>query len=233
MIFDPMYMLMVALPGMLIAGVAQMMVQSAYAKYSQVPNEEGMTGAEAAALLLQRAGVHDVQIVPHEGYLTDHYDPMNKTLALSPPNFYGRSIAAVGIAAHEAGHALQHARNYLPLYFRSAIVPMASAGSGLGMILMCVGLAIAMKGLVLVGAILFSGVLLFQLVTLPVEFDATARAKRLLVSEGIISPYEREGVDSVLNAAALTYVAAAVSTLLTLLYFLFRSGLLGGGRSEE
>jgi len=153
---------------------------------------------------------------------------MNRTLNLSEGVFDSRSVAAVGVAAHEAGHAIQHAEGYKPLALRSLLVPTASIGSNLGYMVMFIGLLMSSANMVLVGAVLFSAVLLFQFVTLPVKFDASRRAKALLVEHGIIAGPERVGVDRVLNAAALTYVAAAVSTLLTLLYFLFRAGLLGG-----
>jgi hypothetical protein len=148
-------------------------------------------------------------------------------LALSEGVFSSNSIAAIGVACHEAGHAIQHARHYAPLWARSALVPAAGIGSGIGYMVMIAGLFLRHPGVVGIGAILFSLVLLFQIVTLPVEFDATARAKRLVVEAGIVDADERVGIDRVLNAAALTYVAAVISTLLTLLYFLMRSGLLG------
>jgi Zn-dependent membrane protease YugP len=137
-------------------------------------------------------------------------------------------VAAIGVATHEAGHAIQHARHYAPLWVRSALVPTANIGSSIGYFVMLIGLFMASANMVLVGAVLFSAVLLFQIVTLPVEFNASNRAKALVVEHGIVTMDERRGVDKVLNAAALTYVAAAISTLLTLLYFLFRAGLLGG-----
>jgi len=192
-----------------------------------VPSRHGFTGAQAAARLLHLAGISDVQIVPTHGYLSDHYNPATKQLALSEEVYASNSLAAVGVACHEAGHAIQHATNYGPLGLRSAIVPLAGIGSGLGYVVMAVGLFVH-PFVVGIGAIVFSGVLLFQLVTLPVEFDATARAKRLVLEAGVIDEDERYGIDRTLNAAALTYVAAVVSTLLTLLYFLIRSGLLGG-----
>jgi len=229
MVFDWMYVVMVLLPGMLISGAASMMVRSAFSKYSRVGSRRGMTGAQAAQVLLNQAGIRDVSIVPVRGHLSDHYNPATKQLALSEPVYASSSVAAIGVACHEAGHAIQHARHYAPLWIRSALVPMAGIGSSLGYIVMFAGLFMS-KWLVLVGAILFAATLLFQLVTLPVEFDATARAKRLVVEAGIVSPDERAGIDRVLNAAALTYVAAALTTLLTLLYFLIRSGLLGGRR---
>lgn len=227
MYFDPTYIVMVLLPGMLIAGAASMLVRIRFNRYSQVGSRHGFTGAQAAQALLDGAGIHDVRIVPTHGFLSDHYNPTTKELALSPDVYSGRSLAAIGVATHEAGHAIQHARNYAPLWLRSALVPAAGIGSNLGWIVMAVGLAIN-PFVVMIGAILFSGVLAFQLVTLPVEFDASARAKRLVVQAGIVDPDERYAIDKVLNAAALTYVAAVVTTILTLLYYLMRSGLLGG-----
>jgi hypothetical protein len=172
-----------------------------------------------------------VRIVPTHGTLSDHYSPLNKTLALSEPVYGSTSVAAVGVACHEAGHAIQHAAAYKPLWLRSALVPTAGIGSSIGYMGMLFGLFLHSQSLVLIGALLFSAVLLFQIVTLPVEFDASNRAKKLAVENGIVLEQERVGMDKVLNAAALTYVAAAISTLMTLLYFLVRSGLLGGRRS--
>ena len=225
--FDPLYIGLVLIPGLLISGLASWLVRAAFNRYSNVATRSNMTGAQAAQRLLDRAGIHDVRVVPTSGYLSDHYNPVTKELALSDAVYSNRSIAAVGVAAHEAGHAIQHATRYAPLWVRSALVPAASVGSSLGYIVMFVGLMIS-PYVVTIGALLFGAVLLFQLVTLPVEFDATARAKRLVVEAGIIDADERRGMDRVLNAAALTYVAAAISTLLTLLYFLLRAGLLGG-----
>ena len=237
MFFDPMYFLFIV-PGIVLSMWAQSRVKSAFKKYSQVRSARGMTGAEAAQELLDRAGITDVKVVPTRGMLSDHYNPLNKTLALSEPVYSSNSIAAIGVATHEAGHAIQHARHYAPLWVRSMLVPTAGIGSKLGMYTMMAGLFLSYfasgglgTNIVLLGAVLFSAVLLFQIVTLPVEFDASARAKVLVVEYGIISAQEREGVNRVLNAAAMTYVAAAISTLLTLLYFLWRSGLIGGRRS--
>ncbi len=227
MIFDPMYFLFLA-PGLALSLWASFRVKRAFKKYSKVPSARGMTGAEAAAELLRGAGITGVRIVPTHGMLSDHYNPINKTLALSESVYRTNSIAAIGVATHEAGHAIQHARNYAPLWVRSLLVPTASIGSGLGYIVMVLGLLFSSTNMVLVGAVLFSAVLLFQIVTLPVEFNASSRAKALVVEQGIITHQEREGVDKVLNAAAMTYVAAAISTLLTLVYFLLRAGLLGG-----
>lgn len=227
MFIDPIYILMIA-PALLLSFWASWRVKANFKKYSKVRSARGITGAQAASELLQTAGIHDVEIVRSKGLLSDHYNPVSKKLALSSGVYDSASVAAIGIAAHEAGHAIQHARKYAPLWLRSLLVPTANIGSSVGYLVMFVGLIIASQGLVLLGAVLFSAVLLFQIVTLPVEFNATSRAKALIVQHGIITEREREGVDKVLNAAALTYVAAAVSTLMTLLYFLLRAGLLGG-----
>lgn len=229
MIFDPMYLLFIA-PGLALSLWASFRVKSTFNKYSKVRSMRGMTGAQAAQELLRGAGITDVRIVRSQGMLSDHYNPINKTLALSDPVYDSDSVAAIGVATHEAGHAIQHASHYAPLWVRSALVPTANIGSSVGYMVMLGGLFLASQNMVLIGAVLFSAVLLFQVVTLPVEFNASNRAKALVLEHGIVTRDERRGVDAVLNAAALTYVAAAVSTLLTLLYFLFRSGLLGGRR---
>ncbi len=228
--------LMFLIPPMLLSLWASWKTKSAFGKYSKVATATGLTGAQAAKRLLERAGITDVQVVSTSGYLSDHYNPTNKTLALSEPVYGSNSIAAVGVACHEAGHAIQHARNYAPLWLRSALVPTANIGSKLGYFVMLGGLMLLYAGgalgmkIFMVGVVMFSAVLLFQLVTLPVEFDATARAKRLAVEYGVVLEQERVGMDRVLNAAALTYIAAAISTLMTLLYYLYRAGLLGGRR---
>jgi Zn-dependent membrane protease YugP len=227
MIFAPVYLLFM-IPALLLSLWASWRTKSAFKKYSRVRTLSGLTGAQAAQLMLDRAGIHDVKVVPTRGFLSDHYNPMNKTLALSESVYGSPSVAAVGVACHEAGHAIQHAKHYAPLKLRSALVPTAGIGSSLGYLVMLGGLIFGSANMVGVGAVLFSAVLLFQIVTLPVEFDASRRAKVLAVEHGIVLEQERRGVDRVLNAAALTYVAAAVSTLLTLLYFLLRAGLLGG-----
>ncbi len=229
MMFDPMYFLFI-LPGLALSLWASVRVKSTFNKYSKVRSVRGFTGAEAAQELLRGAGISDVRTVRSHGVLSDHYNPITKTLALSEPVYNSDSIAAVGVATHEAGHAIQHAQKYAPLWVRSALVPTANIGSSIGYFVMLIGLFMASTNMVLVGAVLFSAVLLFQIVTLPVEFNASNRAKALVVDHGIVTMQERKGIDKVLNAAALTYVAAAVSTLLTLLYFLWRSGLIGGRR---
>jgi Zn-dependent membrane protease YugP len=229
MAFGPLYLLFI-LPGFLLSAWASMKTRAAFAKYSQVRTARGLSGAEAAQELLSRAGVASVRIEPARGMLTDHYNPATKRLALSEGVYNSTSVAAVGIAAHEAGHAIQHAHRYRPLWLRSALVPTASLGSSLGYMVMLGGLMLASSQVVWIGALLFSAVIAFQLVTLPVEYDASARAKALLVQHGLVSRAEREGVDRVLDAAALTYVAAAVSSLATLGYFLVRSGVVGHRR---
>ena len=234
MVFDPLYLLLVLLPGLIISGGASILVKSTFKRYSTVPSRNGYTGAQAAQKLLDNAGIHDVAVVRSQGYLSDHYNPATKQLALSEPVYDSNSIAAVGVATHEAGHAIQHATSYAPLGWRSAIVPLAQIGSKAGYLAMFGGLFLMTANAVLgqwvvgLGAVLFGLMLLFQIITLPVEYNASARAKALVVESGIVYPEERVGIDRVLNAAALTYVAAAVSTALTLVYFLFRAGILGG-----
>lgn len=229
MYLDPTYFVFI-LPGLLLSLWATWRTRAAFNKYSRVPTLRGLTGAQAAQTMLRAAGILDVAVVQTGGMLTDHYNPASKQLALSQGVYSSTSIAAVGIACHEAGHAVQHATAYRPLWLRTALVPTANIGSSLGYIVMFLGLLMHQSGLIVFGAMLFSAVLLFQVVTLPVEFDASARAKRLAVENGIVLPQERVGMDRVLNAAALTYVAAVVSTLMTLLYYLMRAGLLGGRR---
>ncbi len=222
---DPLYLAFM-IPGMLLSLWAAARTKSAFGKYSKV--RARMTGAQAARAMLNQAGLYDVKIGRAGGFLSDHYNPATRSLALSPDVHDQPSISAVGVACHEAGHALQHAHGYAPLQLRSALVPAAGIGSNLSWIVLMAGFFLQAQGLVMLGIILFSATVLFQLVTLPVEFDASSRAKQLVVNYGILAPHEREGVDKVLNAAAWTYVAAAVTSILTLLYFLLRAGLLGG-----
>jgi Zn-dependent membrane protease YugP len=222
MIFDPLYLILVG-PAILLSLWASFRTKSAFNKYSRVATSSRITGAEAAKRLLDTAGISGVAIEPVRGSLSDHYNPLTKKLMLSEPVYASSSVAAVGVACHEAGHAIQHARAYKPLWLRSLLVPTASFGSRFSMIAIVAGLLLQSQGLITVGIVLFSAVVLFQLVTLPVEFDASARAKKLAPQMGIIgSPAEKEGVDKVLNAAALTYVAAALTSLMQLTYFLMR-----------
>jgi Zn-dependent membrane protease YugP len=194
MIFDPMYFLFI-LPGLALSIWASARVKSTFNKYSKVRSLRGFTGAEAAQELLRGASIIDVRIVRSHGVLSDHYNPITKTLALSEPVYDSDSIAAVGVATHEAGHAIQHAQHYAPLWVRSALVPTANIGSSIGYFVMLIGLFMASINMVLVGAVLFSAVLLFQIVTLPVEFNASNRAKTLVVEQGIVTLQERQGVD--------------------------------------
>lgn len=231
MFFDPIYFVFL-LPAILLAGWAQLKVRSAFAKASEIRPASGMSGAEAARMILNAAGLDGVKIEAAQGFLGDHYDPRDKVLRLSQDVYGARSLAAVGVAAHEAGHALQDAQSYAPLAIRNAIVPTASIGSNLSWVLLMVGFMIQSFQLIAFGIALFSLVVVFQIVNLPVEYNASARAKELLVSRGIISPSERGAVSQVLDAAALTYVAATITAILTLLYYLYRAGLLGGNNRE-
>lgn len=221
--FDPVhfniwYFIAIA-PAVLLGIWAQMRVKSTYAQASQVP--ASLSGAAAARHILDLGGLRDVPIEPIAGQLTDHYDPRQKVLRLSQGVYGQRSMAAVGIAAHEAGHALQDAKQYAPLVIRNAAVPVASFGSGISIFLIVIGYMFsALSALLWVGIALFAGMVFFQLVNLPVEFDASARAKRLLVEHGIVDAQEMGYVNSVLNAAAWTYVAATLQSVLTLLYYL-------------
>jgi len=231
--FDPLYFIML-IPAMLLAGWAQMKVKSAFARASKMPASGRMSGAEAAHRILQAHGLQRVAIEETRGFLGDHYDPRAKVLRLSRDVYHGRSLASMGVAAHEAGHAIQDASGYAPLKLRNGIVPLAHVGSSLSMIIFIVGMVLSAtaigQGLILVGIVLFSLTVVFQLVNLPVEFDASKRARQVLVANGIVAQREDAEVGKVLNAAALTYVAATVSAILTLLYLLMRSGLLGGSR---
>lgn len=220
--FDPAYFLF-ALPPLLLGIWAQFRIKAAFKKYSRVATQNGITGAQAAMRILQRGGLGNVNIEMTRGMLSDHYDPRHKVLRLSEQVYSLPSIASVGVAAHEAGHALQDKKDYFPLAIRSAMVPVVSLGSWLGPILFMIGLFLSGtlgSSLAWVGIILFGGTALFALVTLPVEFDASHRAKELLVSQGIVSQREMEGVNAVLDAAALTYVAAAAQAIMQLLYYI-------------
>lgn len=224
--FDPVYLIFM-LPGLVLAGFATWYTRSTFARYSRVASGSGMTGAQAAAAMLADQGVRDVAIEPVRGFLSDHYDPTSKTLRLSPDVYASRSLSAIGVACHEAGHALQHATNYAALGLRSALVPATQFGSSASYIFILLGLFLH-PFLGKIGIILLGTVVLFSLVTLPVEWNASARAKRLMVASGIVSSREGAAAGQVLNAAFLTYIASAVTALLTLLYWVMRFGLLGG-----
>ena len=224
--WDPMYFVIIA-PALILAMVAQWKVRSAYTKMSQV--RASMSGSQAARRILDASGLHNVDIEQVPGELSDHYVPRAKVLRLSPQVYSGFSMASVGIAAHEAGHALQDARNYAPLVIRNMAVPAANFGSSIGTILLMVGMVMvfsAAQGLgswvFLAGIIAFGATVVFQVVNLPVEFDASARAKTELVNLGIVSGPDLQYVSKVLNAAALTYVAATLQAVLTLAYYIMR-----------
>lgn len=222
MFLDPTYIL-IMLPALLFSMWASFKTKSAFKKYSKVRVMSGQTGAQAAQTLLDRAGITDVEVKPIRGMLSDHYNPMTKTLALSEGVYGQNSVSAVGVACHEAGHAIQHARGYKPMWLRSILVKPASIGSNFGIYAIIIGLVIGATGLFKIGIILFAAAVAFQLVTLPVEFDASARAKRLAAEYGIVTEQERAGVNKVLNAAAMTYVAAAAASVLQLLYWISRA----------
>ena len=209
------------IPGLLLGIWAQIKLHHAYGKYSQVPVDSGMTGAEAARRILDSAGLRDMPVEEVPGHLSDHYDPTKRALFLSSENFHGQSVAAVGVAAHEAGHALQHQAAYGLFNVRMALVPVTNFASMAYMGIMLVGMFMGLFGMALwIIIATFSVITLFQLVTLPVEYDASRRAKEQLFRLGLVHEHERAGVSKVLDAAALTYVAALVSSILTLLYYI-------------
>ena len=218
---DPWYWLMLA-PALLLGMWAQAKVRSTFAEAERV--RAPLSGAAAARHVLDSAGLRDVAIEPVQGFLSDHYDPRHKVLRLSPQVYQGQSMAAVGIAAHEAGHALQDAQRYAPLVIRNLAVPVANFGGGISFVLLIMGALMEMFGLILLGIIAYSGVVFFQLVNLPVEFNASSRAKNQLDSLGIVPRQQQEYVNKVLNAAAWTYVAGTLQAVLTLLYFIIRFG---------
>jgi len=229
--FDPVYFLFLA-PGMLLAAWAQWRITRAYQEASQILARSGVSGAEAAQQVMRDGHVDGVDIEPTSGMMTDHYSPTEKVLRLSTDVYRGRSLAALGIAAHEAGHAIQDKRRYPLLVVRNLLVPAASIGGNISWILILVGFMLSAMWLIELGIIAFSLTVAFQLINLPVEFDASRRARIALKESGLVTQAEDETVAKVLNAAAMTYVAATLTSVLTLLYFLFRSGLLGGRRSE-
>lgn len=217
--YDPTYMLIII--SALISLFAQFLVNSRFSKYSRVRSRSGMTGAQAAERILQSQGIYDVAIQRVSGKLTDHYDPRNKTLNLSDAVYASTSVAAVGVAAHECGHAIQHARGYAPLSFRSALVPVANIGSQLSWLFIILGIFFGgSHTLIMIGILMFSAAVLFQLVTLPVEFNASGRALKLLSETGILQKDEVSDTRKVLSVAALTYVAAAATAVLQLLRLL-------------
>jgi len=232
MFYDPLYIMML-LPGLLLAGVASLMVKVTFGKYSKVRSYSGMTGAQAAERMLRSNGIFDVAVEQTHGFLSDHYDPSKKVLRLSPDVYASNSLSAIGVACHEAGHALQHAAAYAPLMLRSALVPVTQFSSNFAIWVFFAGLLFKAQPLLYAGCILFAAAFVFALVTLPVEWDASARAKQHMVLSGIVSPGQERDAGRVLNAAFLTYLAAAISSLMTLLYYLMRAGIIGGGRRRD
>ena len=237
MFFDPLYWLIIGV-GMVLSIWASMKTKGTFHKYSQFTTQRRMSGADVAAAILRDNNINDVKIEPVAGTLTDHYDPRHKVLRLSEAVYGSTSMSAAGVAAHEVGHAIQHAHNYAPLKFRSAWVPVANVGGGLSMFIL---IAAAMLGgaatvmgskLAIAGVVLFATTTLFTLVTLPVEFDASKRALATLRRGSYLTPEELGGAKKVLDAAALTYVAAFVTSALTLFYWALRLGLLGGRRND-
>lgn len=221
--------LLISLPALILGLWAQAKVQGSYKKYSQVRTSNGMTGADVARHILNSNGLSDVEIKETGGTLSDNYDPRNKTLNLSKGVYEGNSIAAAGIAAHESGHAIQHKDSYGPLKLRSFMIPTVQLGSWLGPVLFFVGYLFSNYNLALIGVILFAGIAVFSIITVPVEIDASKRAKEVLSGQGILYGGEMEGVNKVLDAAAWTYVAAAIQAISTVLYYV----LLLGGRSSR
>jgi Zn-dependent membrane protease YugP len=214
--FDIYYLILIV-PTLILSLWAQIKVKSTFAKYSKVQCSRRITGADAAALLLRANNINNVQVEPVKGSLTDHYDPSAKKLRLSEPVYGVPSIAAVGVAAHEAGHAVQHAIHWSPLVMRSTLVPVANIGSSIGPWLAIAGLGFSFPLLVNIGIILFSGAVLFYVITLPVEFNASSRAIAILRANNVLNEQELKGVKKVLTAAALTYVASALSAIMNLL----------------
>ena len=228
--FDPTYLLVIA--GAVICLIASAKLKSTYAKYAQVRAMSGMTGAETAEKILHYSGIYDVRIEHVSGNLTDHYDPTNKVLRLSDTTYGARSVAAIGVAAHECGHAVQHAQSYAPLNIRKSMVPLVNIGSSLSWPIIILGVVLSYNSfLIHLGIIMFSLAVLFQLITLPVEFNASGRALVLLRDTGILYDDEVRSAKKVLSAAALTYVAGAASTILQLLRLILLFG--GRGRNDD
>lgn len=228
--FNPQYLIYM-LPAILAMLAAQLYVNSTYRKWGKVPTSSAATGQDAVRRILSRSGMKDIPIQQIQGQLTDHYDPRKKELRLSPGVFQGNSIASVAIAAHELGHAQQDQEGYFPLRLRSMLVPAVNIGSTLGWILIMLGLLLNMIGIAWLGVFAFSGGAIFALATLPVELNASARAKQLLYNSGVIlTSQEQRGVNQVLNAAALTYIASLFTAVMQLLYWI---SIVSGGRRRR
>ena len=227
--YDTRYLMML-IPVLLITLYAQFKVSSTFNHYSRVANSRRLTGAQAAAEVLRRHGVNDVRIERVRGSLTDHYDPRTNVIRLSESVYDSPTIAAVGVAAHEAGHAVQYAVGYAPIQLRAAIIPLTQVGSQLGVVLLILGLLLSFESLFFIGIVLFSFTTLFQLVTLPVEFNASRRAMETIRSGGLLNDQEDDGVKKVLGAAALTYVAALLMSIVQLLRYVM---LFAGRRRDD
>lgn len=222
MVWYDYYYIVLVLPAVILSIVAQLSVKGTYKRMSKVQNHSGLTGAAAAARVLSYYGISNVRIEPVSGTLSDHYDPRSNVIRLSSKVFSGTDIAAAGIACHEAGHAAQHAEGYAPIKIRNAILPAANIGSSAGVLLAVLGYFLGFGLLVDIGIILFSAVILFQLVTLPVEFNASSRAMKVIDETGMLSSQEQKGARKVLSAAAMTYVAALLVSLMSLLRLILR-----------
>ena len=226
-LIDPLYIIIIA-PGLALSLYATFRTKSTFSKYSKVGSRSGLTGAQAAEQMLKRQGVSGVRIERFGGWLSDHYDPSKKALRLSDDVYSSQSLSAIGVACHEAGHAIQDAHGYGMLSLRTALVPPANFGSTFAYIALIAGFILHLKGLIFIGVCLFSVVVAFSLITLPVEWDASRRAKVAMDEAGMLSPEENRHASKVLNAAFLTYLAAAVTSVLTLLYYLIQLGMFGG-----
>lgn len=218
----------VLIPAIIVSLYASMKVDSTYKKYSQVPSKKGQTGADVARFILNQNGLYDVPIEVTGGHLSDHYDPRSRVVRLSQDVYYGSSLASLGVAAHEVGHAVQHDTGYLPLYIRNTVIPVTQFGSTAAIPLFFLGIIVSSETLIGLGIVLFSTIVFFQLVTLPVEFNASSRALATLGGEGFLDEGELKGTAKVLRAAALTYVAAALTAVMELLRLVLMSGILGG-----
>lgn len=223
-----------------IAGAASLLVRITFARYARRPAGSGITGAQAAQIMLERNGIHDVSIQMGQGFLSDLYNPLRKVIVLSPDVYRSSSLSAIGVACHEAGHAVQHHVGFFPVHLRNTMVPVVNIANNLSWLVIIIGLGIysmqaAPFGLHMaqIGVLLFSMIVVFQIVTLPVEFDASRRALALMTKYGIVTQEEKAGARAVLTAAALTYVAAVITALLQLLYWMYVTGMIGGRRSQD
>lgn len=228
--YDPLYLLVMVV-SLVLGLAAQAWVTMAVRAQANVPLRSGMSGADVASLVLRASGLAGVRIEPSHGWLSDHYDPTTRTLRLSEDNYWGRSVAAAGIAAHEAGHAIQDARGFWPMRVRQKLVPVANIGTQLGVLMVMFGLMLGWVGVAQIGVLVFAGFVAFTVITLPVEIDASRRAHAALAHTGMFAPQELSGVGRVLRAAAATYVAATITAVLQLLYFALR--VFGGQRRED